>query len=211
MATPPEPWHAWMRRLQAIADQGLAYARDSYDVERSLAVRAIAAELAAHHTADEPHDLMTRLAADGEGHPTPKVDVRLAAFREDRVLLVREREDGGWTLPGGWADIGEPPAGAAVRELREESGHEARAAKLVAVQDRDRHNFPPHPQHIYKLLFLGELLDTPAGEPDHEVTDVALFSLPELPQQLSTGRTTRDQLERVFAHRADPALPTEFD
>ncbi len=211
MPTPPEPWHAWMRRLQAIADQGLTYARDSYDVERSLAVRAIAAELAAHHTGDAPAELMGSLAADGEGHPTPKVDVRLAAFRGDEVLLVRERSDGGWTLPGGWADIGEPPAGAAVRELREESGHEARATKVIAVQDRDRHNFPPHPQHIYKLFFLGELLDTPPGEPDHEVTDVRLFSLAALPDQLSTGRTTRGQLERAFAHHADRTLPTEFD
>ena len=110
-----DPWHAWMRRLQAIADTGLAYARDPYDVERYLAVRTIAAELAAHHTADEPQRLMSALAADADGHPTPKVDVRLAAFRDGRVLLVRERADGGWTLPGGWADIGESPAGAALR------------------------------------------------------------------------------------------------
>lgn len=211
MPVPPDPWHAWMRRLQAIADQGLAYAQNPYDVERYLAVRAVAAELAAHHTSDEPHELMSRLAADGAGHPTPKVDVRLAAFRDGRVLMVRERADGGWTLPGGWADVGEAPAGAARRELREESGYDARTTKLIAVQDRDRHNFPPHPQHIYKLFFLGEVEPGEPGEPDDEVSEVAFFGWDDLPSELSTGRTVHTQLERAFAHRADPSLPTEFD
>jgi ADP-ribose pyrophosphatase YjhB (NUDIX family) len=212
MAGTPEPWHAWMRRLQAIADTGLAYARDQYDVERYLGVRAVAAELGAHAGGGDAHVLAARLAADGKGHPTPKVDVRAAVFRDDRVLLVRERADGGWTLPGGWADIGERPAAAALRELREEAGWEARAAKLIAVHDRDRRNFPPHPQHIYKLFFLCELVsDAPAGPHDDEVDEVAFFGRDALPETLSTGRTTLHQLEVAFAHHDDPSLPTEFD
>jgi ADP-ribose pyrophosphatase YjhB (NUDIX family) len=212
VAAGSEPWQAWMRRLQGIADTGLAYARDQYDVERYLAVRAVAAELGAHVGGGDAHQLAARLAADGKGHPTPKVDVRAAAFRDGRVLLVLERSDGGWTLPGGWADIGEPPAAAALRELREESGWDARAAKLFAVHDRDRHNFPPHPQHIYKLFFLCELTaDAPTGRPDNEVDDVQFFARDALPEQLSTGRTTQSQLEAAFAHHDDPSLPTEFD
>ena len=217
MAGAPDPWHGWMRRLQAIANNGLAYARDPYDVDRYLAVRAVAAELASHAGGGgtDPHQVAALLAADGKGHPTPKVDVRAAAFRDDdSVLLVRETSDGGWTLPGGWADIGEPPGVSVLRELREESGYEGRAAKLFAVHDRDRHNFPPHPQHIYKLFFLCEIVaGAPVGDHDDEVSEVAFFARDALPgdDELSTGRTTRHQLEVAFAHRDDPALPTEFD
>lgn len=203
-------WHDWTRRLQHVADTGLAYARDPYDVQRYLAVRTVAAELAAHHTGGDPQELMSALASDGAGHPTPKVDVRAAAFRDGRVLLVRERVDGLWTLPGGWVDTGDAPAVAALRELREESGYAGRAVKLIAVHDRDRHNHPPHPQHVFKLFFLCELLDAPPGEPDHEIAEVGFFALADAPP-LSTGRTVRGQLERAFAHHAQPELPTEFD
>jgi len=211
MSASPPTWRDWVRRLQHVADTGMTYARDPYDVHRSHAVRAVAAELAAHHAGGDPKVLASQLAADGAGHPTPKVDVRAAAVRDGRVLLVRERVDGGWTLPGGYADIGEPPAAAAVRELREEAGWAGTAVKLIALHDRDRRNPPVHVHHIYKLIFLCELTgDAPAGEPDHEVTGVGFFGPDDLPP-LSTGRTTRAQLELAFAHAADPALPAEFD
>ena len=212
MAAGSEPWQAWMRRLQGIADTGLAYARDQYDVERYLAVRAVAAELGAHVGGGDAHQLAARLAADGKGHPTPKVDVRAAAFRDGRVLLVLERSDGGWTTPRRVG--GHRRAARRRRAARAPRGVrlDARAAKLFAVHDRDRHNFPPHPQHIYKLFFLCELTaDAPTGRPDNEVDDVQFFARDALPEQLSTGRTTQSQLEAAFAHHDDPSLPTEFD
>jgi ADP-ribose pyrophosphatase YjhB (NUDIX family) len=204
------PWLDWVRRLQHVAETGLTYATDPYDVARYEQVLAVAGELAAAGTGEDPRALAGRLAADELGHPTPKVDVRGAVVRDGRVLLVRERCDGRWTLPGGWADIGEPPSAATAREVREESGVAVRVTRLVAVHDRDRRNAPPHPHHIYKLIFLCEPLDAPPGQPDHEVSAVERFALDDLPP-LSTGRTSRYQLERVFAHHADPSLPTEFD
>ncbi|MDQ3590507.1 MAG: NUDIX hydrolase N-terminal domain-containing protein, partial [Actinomycetota bacterium] len=109
-------WLGWVKRLQAIAQEGLTYATDGYDLDRYERLRGLAAEiLAAHSTGDleEAHALLALEA----GPATPKVDVRAAVFRDGTILLVKEPDDGGWSLPGGWVDVGETPAGAAVREV----------------------------------------------------------------------------------------------
>jgi ADP-ribose pyrophosphatase YjhB (NUDIX family) len=196
-----EPWIDWVRRLQAVSETGLAYATDHHDVARYEEVARLAGEVAGQGTGLDVH---------GAGHPTPKVDVRGALVRDERVLLVREVADGGWTLPGGWADIGEPPSRSVEREFREESGISVRAVKVIAIHDRDRHNFPPHAHHIFKLFFLCEETGEPRGETDDEVDAVGWFGLDDLPP-LSTGRTVRGQVELALAHAADPARPTDFD
>jgi hypothetical protein len=139
-------WLDWMQRLQAIAQTGLAYAQDPYDIERYEAVREIAVEMAAAHTGTEL-SYVRNLFAGQVGHATPKVDVRAVVFRDDAILLVRERAEGRWTLPGGWADINESPSEAVVREAYEESGYRIRAVKLLALYDRNKHAHPPYPFH----------------------------------------------------------------
>ncbi len=156
----------WARRLQAMAQTGLTYCKDPYDIERYEALRGIAYEMLAAHS-DAPVERVRDLFAGESGHATPKVDVRAVVFRDDAMLLVRERSDGRWTLPGGWADVGETPAEAVVREVYEESGYRTRAAKLLAVYDRDRHGHPPRPFYVYKLFFRCDLLsDGNTDRPD---------------------------------------------
>jgi ADP-ribose pyrophosphatase YjhB (NUDIX family) len=205
----PPLWLTWTRRLQGIAATGLVYASDPYDAARYEEVRALASEVAASYGSADAGALAPLLTA-GAGHPTPKVEVRGALFEADRVLLVRERDDGGWALPGGWADVGEPPSRAVEREMAEESGRRVRAAKLFAVHDRDRHNFPPHVHSIWKLHFLCEALDAGTARPGHDVDAVGFFAADALPG-LSTGRTTEKQIAKAFAHHADPMVLTEFD
>lgn len=201
-------WLEWSRELQAIAQAGLTYAKDPFDAERYEAVRRMAAEMVATYTGTEVgrvHDLFV-----GEyGHPTPKVDVRGAVFRGDTVLLVKERVDGGWTLPGGWADVNETPAEAVVREVYEESGYQTRVVKLLALYDRRKHEHPPHPWHIYKVFFQCELV---GGAPatSIETDGVAFFHKDEIPP-LSVGRVTAAQLTRFFEHHENPDWPTDFD
>jgi len=232
-------WLEWARRLQAIAQSGLAYEPNPYDRERYEEVRKIAAEIMAHGSGGEPA-AFCELFAGQVGYATPKVDVRGAVFRGDRILLVKEREDGGWTLPGGWADVGESAAEATVREVREESGYETRAVKLLAVYDRNRHGHPPIPFHAYKLFFLCELVDggrvsakgrgsraaiqreTPlmmsgASRPvlresfqSHETAGAGWFREDELPP-LSTSRVTGAQIRRFFEHHRNPQWPADFD
>jgi len=201
-------WLDWARRLQAIAQSGLAYSPNQYDLERYQAVREIAVEMMASGSASAVAPIRDLFAGEA-GYATPKVDVRGAVFRDGRILLVLEREDGGWTLPGGWADVGESPAEATVREVREESGYETRAMKLLAVYDRNRHGHPPIPFHAYKVFFQCEVT---GGGPasSNETAGVDWFAEDALPA-LSTSRVTAAQIHRFFEHYRNPRWPTDFD
>ena len=156
-------WLWWVKRLQAIAQDGLTYATNDYDAGRYEQLREIAAEILAVHSTGVLEDARRLLELEA-GPATPKVDVRAAVFDGDKILLVKESDDGGWSLPGGWADVGESPTEAAVREVREESGYRVRAVRLLSAYDRDRHDHPPIPYHVYKLVFLCEILAEPRRE-----------------------------------------------
>lgn len=201
-------WLTWAKTLQAMAQDGIAYSRDPFDVERFEKVRQVAVEMLAANTGLSLEQARDAFACE-KGYATPKVDVRGVVFRDDRVLLVRERRDMLWTLPGGWADVGDPPSVAAEREVWEESGYRARATKLLALYDRNKHAHPPHAQHIYKAFFLCQLL---GGEPTEsiETAGVDWFAEDDLPP-LSLPRVLPEQIARVFAHYRHPEWPTDFD
>jgi len=200
---------AWARRLQAIAQNGLTYAVNNYDVERYTQVQQLAAEMLASTDPAVTPQRIAEFFSREAGHATPKVDVRAAVFRDDRILLVREISDGGWTLPGGWADVGDAPSAAAVREVREESGYEVRTTKLVAAYDRDLRGHPPIPYHAYKLFFLCELTGGSATT-SNETDAVDFFAEDRLPP-LSLTRTLQGQIALMFRHYRNPELPAEFD
>ena len=202
-------WLLWARELQAIAQTGLTFSRDRYDIERYQRLRAIAvAMLAAGSGA--PIERIRALFEQDLGYPTPKVDVRGAVFRDERILLVREISDGRWTLPGGWADVNQSAKECVEREIQEESGFQARALKLAAVWDyRRQGQVSSHPYSIYKFFFICELVGG-AASPSLETSAVEFFRLEQLPE-LSLGRVTPAQIGRMFAHRREPVLATEFD
>jgi len=196
--------------LAALAQDGLTFAANDYESDRYAKVAALASELLSALSGRDAGDLAVELGRDS-GYATPKVDVRGACFDErGRVLLMRERADGRWSLPGGWADPGDTPTSAVVRELREEAGAVAEVVKLIACWDRDsRGHTPPLPVAVVKLFFLCRVLEM--GRPDDlETLGTGWFSLEELPP-LSLGRVTEDELRRCQAHWRDPSLPTELD
>ena len=206
--TREDKWLGWVKRLQAIAQDGLTYSEDAYDLGRYEMLRDVAAEILAAHSRGSMESARKLLELE-TGPATPKVDVRAAVFWEGEILLVKEPTDGGWSLPGGWADVGESPAEATVREVYEESGYRVRAVKLLAAYDRDRHGHPPIPYHVYKLVFLCEFLEeAPSGEIDTE--EVAFFGEAEIPEP-SASRVTRAQISRFFEHHRHPELPADFD
>ncbi len=197
----------WAQRVQAIAQTGLTYARDPFDRQRYGELREIAVEMAAASGAQAE---AARVAFSAEeAYPTPKVDVRAVVFRGDELLLVREARTGGWTFPGGWADVGDTPGGVAERETLEESGYSVRARKMIAVFDKSRHEHPPSLFYTYKLLVLCDLVGGEARG-SHETDGVGFFAREALPQ-LDLERATPGQVGVAFAHHADPERPTDFD
>ncbi|MFN6530934.1 NUDIX hydrolase [Nostoc sp. ChiSLP03a] len=201
-------WLEWGQKLQAIAQNGLTYCENPFDIERYKQLRAIATEIMASYSNVE-YSYVLDLFSCELGYATPKVDVRGAIFRDDTILLVKERVDGCWTLPGGWADVGESPSEAVVKEVYEESGYQARAIKLLAVYDRNKQGHPPLPFYVYKLFFHCELI---GGSPSSsiETEEVGFFPENALPE-LSLGRVTPAQINRLFQHYRQPDLPTDFD
>jgi ADP-ribose pyrophosphatase YjhB (NUDIX family) len=207
-AQPPRNLLEWARKVQAIAQTGLAFTRDPYDRERYTELAELVATLLAREL-EIPIGAARELWAGEHGYATPKVDVRGGLFLDERVLLVRERADGRWTLPGGWVDVNDAPSAAVAREILEESGYRARALKLAALLDKNRHPHPPGVHHIYKLFFVCELL---GGGPaaSSETDAVEFFPVHTLPP-LSTGRVLASQIERLYQHWLDPSLATDFD
>jgi ADP-ribose pyrophosphatase YjhB (NUDIX family) len=210
-------WLEWARALQSIAQAGLTYARDEYDLERYREIRRIAAGIASTGSGQD-QERIEDFFASGIGYPTPKIDVRAAVIVEGRILLVRERDDGLWSMPGGWADVGESAAESVVRETREEAGLEVRAVKLIALYERERHGHPLHPEFSYKAFFACEPLAEDAlaqlgAEPaasGYETLDAGFFKPDKLPP-LSLARITPEEVTLAFEHARAPHVPTAFD
>ena len=201
-------WLTIGRELQALAQTGLTFTHDQFDRQRYERIRELAAALLAEGFDTQPRVLLD-LFHTQSGYATPKVDVRGAAFRDGKVLMVREISDGCWTLPGGWADVNESAADCTVREILEESGFVARALKLAAVHDYQKSGHPPRQYFsCYKMFFICEITGG-AARPSNETSEVAFFARDELPP-LSLGRIVEAQIQLMFEHAANPSLPTDF-
>ncbi|WP_309572362.1 NUDIX hydrolase N-terminal domain-containing protein [Deinococcus sp.] len=205
------PTLAQLRELQSIAQAGLTYTRDDYDKGRYVRLLALTAELLAGQTGQDAATVSGLLRVE-QGYLTPKVDVRAVVLNAaGEVLLTCERADGLWSLPGGWADPGESPREIAVREVREETGREVRAVRLLAVLDKDKHPHPPDLWAVYKLFVLCEPAGPDAAHPvNTETTDSGWFSLDALPP-LSPGRNLPEQVRRAVNLALNPGLGVDVD
>jgi len=188
-----EPWLAWAIELQALSQNGLTYTKDTFDKERFERIREIAAEILAMK-ADLSVETVKGLFCNETGYQTPKLDTRAAIFKDNKILLVNEY--GKWSLPGGWVDVLESVYTNTVKEVKEESGFDVKPLRLIALQDRNKHNFPPYPYGICKIFVLCELI---GGEfvINNETCESHFFSLSELPE-LATEKNTRKQIEMCF-------------
>lgn len=201
-------WLEWAKQIQAISQTGLAYSKDIYDRERFEMLRDLSIEILNEYT-DVEVDQIRTLFAEETGYATPKVDIRGVIFKEDKILLVKERIDGSWALPGGWADIGLSPKEVVVKEAKEESGLEVLPVRLLAVLDKKFHDHPPAPSHVYKMFILCDIVggEMKAGM---ETSDVAFFDEDQLPE-LSAERNTEKQIRKLFEMRKSADKEVLFD
>jgi ADP-ribose pyrophosphatase YjhB (NUDIX family) len=203
-------WLARVRALQAIAQEGLAYADNPFDAARYARLKQVTADIAGALDAEGPPGPLRLAVEQADGYLTPKLDVRAAVFDDDgRVLLVRELRDRRWSLPGGWADVGEGIAAGAVREVREESGYVVEYERFFGLYDRERWGHPPIPLFTLKAVVGCRLVGGKATT-SAETDGVDWFARDAVPE-LSLGRTSQRLLARAFEHHDDPTLPPDVD
>jgi ADP-ribose pyrophosphatase YjhB (NUDIX family) len=194
-------WLEWAKQIQAIGQIGLEYSKDMYDLERFEQLRALSIEILNEYTDVETEKIRTLFAGES-GYATPKVDIRGVVFEDNKILLVKEKHDGAWALPGGWADIGLSPKEVVVKEIKEESGFQVEPIRLLGVIDKKFHEHPPSPFHIYKFFILCGIIGGEAKE-GMETLQVGFFEKDELPE-LSTERNTSKQIQELFELLSNP-------
>lgn len=188
-------WLEWAKKLQAIAQGGLEYSKDKYDIERFEQIREITVDIMANYT-DIDHEKIKDLFANESGYQTPKIDVRAAVFKDNNVLLVNEKIDGLWSMPGGWADVDTTLKETVIKECMEEAGVLVKPKRIIAVIDRKKNSNLPFPYAVYKIFVECEYIK---GEyiNNIETSEAKFFPLDKLPP-LSLGRVNNEQIKMCY-------------
>lgn len=201
-------WLDMAKRLQAVAQAGITYSENKYDIDRYEQIRRLSLEIM-HDFTNMEMKTLTDVFASEKGYQTPKVDVRGVVFRDDKILMVRETIDGAWSIPGGWADVGLTPFEVASKEVFEEAGLIVTPVRLLAVLDKNCHNHPPDLYHIYKIFVLCEEKGgTLQG--GMETSETGFFAPDNLPP-LSMPRITEEQIRLMFEYKNNPGKPAVCD
>lgn len=191
-----EKWLSWAKQLQAIAQAGLAYSENKYDRERFEQIRGLSVEIMAHYT-EAGTEKIRDLFCGETGYQTPKVDVRAAIFKDEKILLVKESIDQCWSMPGGWADIGLSIKENVEKEAYEEAGLRVKARQLVGIYDWVKNTEQPNPFAIYKVVMICDAIEG-AFMKNIETEAADYFDLEHLPP-LSKGRTTEELIRQCLA------------
>ena len=203
-----EKWLKWAIEIQSLAQSGLAYTQNKYDIERYERLREISAEILAEKTALNL-DKVKNLFCNEKGYQTPKLDTRAAIFKGNKILLVHEN-NGTWALPGGWCDVLESVKSNTEKEVKEETGLDAKAVKIISIQDRNKHNKPVYAYGVCKVFVLCDILGGEFIE-NIETTGTQYFSLDNLPSNLAEEKSNKEQIEMCFNAYYDKNWQTQFD
>jgi ADP-ribose pyrophosphatase YjhB (NUDIX family) len=196
-------WLTWINKIKAISQIGRNYSKNEFDLERYEQLSDIADAMYSR-ISDEPIDKIKNFFIPDTGYATAKVDLRAGIFENDQILLVREKRDQKWAMPGGWADIGETPLQGIAREVFEETGYRVRVHRLISIRDQSLHGYQPrYPVHVYKMFFLCEIIGGGPSE-NMEIEELSFFPLNSIPE-LSTGTTLKEDIHRSYEYFQNPA------
>lgn len=199
---------SWAIELQSLAQAGLAYTDNVYDIERYERIREISAEIISEKS-DISIEKVRDLFCNEKGYQTPKIDTRAAVFKDGKILLAHEN-NGTWSLPGGWVDVLESVGSNAVKEVREETGLTVKAIRLIAVQDRNKHNLPVYAYGVCKVFVLCSIVGGSFRE-NIETTETGFFTLDGLPEPLAEEKSNREQIEMCFEAYKSEIWQVMFD
>jgi ADP-ribose pyrophosphatase YjhB (NUDIX family) len=204
-------WLAIAKRIQSVAQAGLFYSQSPYDQDRYQELSNISVQILSKLT-DEPIEKIGALfTEERDGYQTPKVDVRAVVFNEKgEILMVKERVDDRWALPGGWADVGYTPSEVAVKEVQEETGLDVKTVRLLAIMDKKNHPHPEEAWYVYKIFILCKKIGGKISEDTMETSDIQYFAAENLPP-LSEPRNLTSQILMMFEYRDNPNKEVYFD
>lgn len=200
-------WLEWAKELQFLAQTGLTYSKDVFDIERFERIREISAEIISAQS-ELSLEKVKDLFCNETGFQTPKLDTRAAIFKEDKILLVKER-NGTWSLPGGWVDVNQTVKSNTEKEVEEKAGLKVEATRIIAVQDRNMHNMPPYAYNVCKIFVLCEILSG-YFQPNIETTESDYFRLEELPL-LAEEKNNEEQIKMCFSAYHDKNWQVLFE
>ena len=203
-----EKWLKWAIEIQGLAQSGLAYTTNVYDIERYERLREISAEMI-EEKSNLNLEKVKDLFCNETGYQTPKIDTRAAIFKDNKILLVHEN-NGTWSLPGGWCDILESVKSNTIKEVKEEAGLDVKATKIIAVQDRNKHNRPIYVYGVCKIFVMCEIIGGEFKE-NIETTEMKYFALDELPENFANEKCTKEQVEMCFGAKDDDNWQVQFD
>ena len=203
-----EKWLKWAIEIQSLAQAGLTYTDNVYDIERYERLREIAAEII-EEKSNISLEKVKDLFFNKNGYQTPKIDTRAAIFKDEKILLTHEN-NGTWSLPGGWCDVLESVASNTIKEVKEETGLDVETIKIIAVQDRNKHNKPIYAYGVCKIFVLCNVIGGEFIE-NIETTEIKYFSLDEIPNNLAEEKTNNKQIEMCFKAYKDEKWQTQFD
>ncbi|MDX2049868.1 MAG: NUDIX hydrolase [Rickettsiaceae bacterium] len=195
--------------LQALAQSGITYSKDQFDIERYKKILIIAAKLLSNNSNHKYTDVL-ELFTNDSGYATPKIDLRAAVFKNKKILLVKEKNDNLWSIPGGWADVNLSPSENIIKEIKEETGFDAVILKLIGIFDKRKNNGIIKWPHVYKIFFLCEINGCQSEYSKDEIIDINFFGLNNLPS-LSKERVNEDQIQKCFAHYTKKDVMADFD
>jgi ADP-ribose pyrophosphatase YjhB (NUDIX family) len=201
-------WLHWTSELQSIAQAGLTFSTDRYDLDRYEKIRNIVVEIL-HEYTEIDHKKIRELFASETGYQTPKVDIRASVFKDNKILMIKEKVDGAWALPGGWADVNTSVSESAIRECSEEAGAVVKPKRIIAIHLANKHNKLDSPFTIYKIFVECELVENCFKE-NTETLDAQFFEADKLPE-LSFERNTPDQIKMCFEAKKCKVFETIFD
>ena len=203
-----EKWLKWAIEIQGLAQSGLAYTTNVYDIERYERIREISAEMI-EEKSNLNLEKVKDLFCNETGYQTPKIDTRAAIFKDNKILLVHEN-NGTWSLPGGWCDVLESVKSNTIKEVKEEAGLDVKATKIIAVQDRNKHNRPIYVYGVCKIFVMCEIIGGEFKE-NIETTEMKYFALDELPENFANEKCTKEQVEMCFGAKDDDNWQVQFD
>lgn len=193
-------WNHFLSKLLSISKIGLKFSKDPYALENYQELQDLV--LLQANEVNQPIDVVKLYPKDT--YPTPNVSVRIMIFNEkNELLMVQEKTDGAYAVPGGWCDVFESARQNAIKETKQETGLDVEIVRLLAVMQRELYKPKPTMISEYVFYFLAEVKGGTLAY-NHELLDIGYFDYNALPVlSFKTSKRELDIAMDVLKHHKE--------